>query len=141
MNVSLGISLPENKFNCCLITKKYLKGITSDKVNYIHGDYIKEEFKTFISEESFRQSKNIWVEVKKIFLKDRNSKPFVYYHNNQLLLSEGNMDEELSFTFDKSDEMFYEGNVIVINPLLLQKLFAKYINNEKSIELDEYAHY
>jgi len=95
------------------------------------------------SENSFRKSKPFWKKVKSVFLENIGYKPFVYFNNERFVLSEGKCDEDLSLIV-KEEELLFEGNSVVVNPLVLQKLYSMYISGTSEVvkdEADEYAQY
>lgn len=103
--------------------------------------YVYEKLCELVGENSFEQSKEYWIQIKSVFHRCKKNKPFVYFKDNQFILSDGSSDEDLSFVVSFNDDLLYEGYPVVINPLLLQKLYTKYQNENNSKESDEYAHY
>lgn len=106
--------------------------------------YVLERLIDLIVEISFEKAKELWEEIKQVFLENDKNKPFIYRHNNDFYLCHGKYKEDLSFFVNDKEELIYDESEVVVSPLLLQKLYDGYSekeNFESKVEFDQYANY
>lgn len=106
--------------------------------------YVLERLIDLIVEISFEKAKELWGEIKQVFLESDKNKPFIYFHSNEFQLCHGKREEDLSFLVNDKDELIYYESEVVVSPLLLQRLYDNYSEKKSlgsKVEFDEYAHY
>lgn len=122
------------------------EALLNNNVTYLYTQknnkmFFLESLTHFISEKSFELAKQLWFHVKMTFFQSESYKPFIFFDRKkgEFNFCRGNKDEELAFGFNDENELFYQGNMIVLNPLSLQKLFFMYKDDGENV--DGYAHY
>src|SRR5699024_4120782 len=104
--------------------------------------FVYEKLCELISKKSFKESKTFWRDIKSVFQTNMVYQPFIYFHNNKFVLSKGMNHEDLKFQI-VGEQLYYEGNIIVVSPLELQRLFDTYNHSkgDDKKEKEEYASY